>query len=98
MSTTDSFWGSLKGLLHRIADLAHNLTWASLNAGIRETIGILEPEDPKTGEKRTLKWVSMGDNRVCDLCLDSEGEYDPDDPFLPVIPSHALCRCWWEYS
>lgn len=91
MSQKD-FWSSLRGLLFRIASLAHDLTWKSLNMGIREVAAVTDTE---TGEKYQLEWVTMGDDKVCELCADSAGVYDSDDPFLPTIPAHALCRCSW---
>jgi hypothetical protein len=81
----------------RIADIAHHFTWASVNTAVkdqvREMVAVLEPEERE--RKMKLYWETMGDDRVCTYCVDHEGEYEPDDPFLPVIPAHPLCRCWW---
>jgi hypothetical protein len=63
---------------------------------MKERIGVIEVEEPE--RKFKLYWETMGDEHVCEYCEEHEGEYDPDDPFLPVIPAHPLCRCWWKYE
>jgi hypothetical protein len=81
----------------RIADIAHHFTWASLNTATKELVTVTEGEAPEPRKVR-LFWTTMDDNNVCLLCEDNEHEYsgiDPDEPFLPVIPAHPLCRCWW---
>jgi hypothetical protein len=95
MSAPD-FWKTLKGLRARLADIAHHFTWSSLNTTVKETVAVLEPEDPETGEPRKLLWVTMEDEKVCDYCNEQEGEYSFDDEFLPMIPGHVFCRCWWQ--
>ena len=96
----EDFWRTLKGLLTRIADISHNFTWSSLNTAtkdtVKERIGVIEVEQPE--RKFKLYWETMGDERVCLYCVDHEGEYEPDEPFLPVIPAHPLCRCWWNFE
>jgi hypothetical protein len=94
-AATEDFWKSLKGILARLADLSHHLTWSTLNTGIRETVAAIEPIDPETGEPHKLLWATMEDEKVCDYCNEQEGEYDFDDPLLPAIPAHVMCRCWW---
>ena len=39
------------------------------------------------------EWVTAGDGRVCDDCLDLEGEVFTLDVIEPMIPLHPLCRC-----
>jgi len=42
-----------------------------------------------------LRWVTMGDERVCPLCREMEGIHLVTE--LPiVIPAHVLCRCHFE--
>jgi len=40
-----------------------------------------------------LKWNTMEDPQVCELCEALKGLYDPYGP-LPERP-HPECRCWW---
>jgi hypothetical protein len=93
MSAPD-FWKTLNGLLARLADIAHHFTWSSLNTTVKETVAVIEPEE-RARLRLILKWETMGDERVCDYCEEQEGEYEFDDPFLPMIPAHVMCRCWW---
>ena len=100
MSTViEDYWKSLKGLLARLADLAHHLTWSSVNTAIKEQFAVIEDDyQATTGEPsgRKLNWTTMGDDLVCDICEGNEGEYELDDDFLPTMPAHVNCRCWWE--
>jgi hypothetical protein len=86
------FWKTLKGLVYRLSDLAHHLTWSTLNVGIKEVAAVTDAE---TGEKYQVEWVTMEDDSVCDQCEASAGVYDSDEPFLPTIPAHVMCRCIW---
>ena len=93
------FWKSIRGLLARLADLSHNLTWSTVNTAIKEQLAVIEDDyQATTGEPsgRKLYWTTMDDEKVCDYCNEQEGEYSFDDPFLPVIPGHAMCRCVWQ--
>lgn len=37
--------------------------------------------------------TSMGDNRVCELCLEREGKVWKPGAFMPNFPFHIGCRC-----
>jgi hypothetical protein len=92
------FWKTLQGLEARLADLAHNVTWSAANAGTQQTLIDLDADSQaQTGEKsgNKLSWATMDDDKVCEACQDNEGDYDPAAPFLPTMPAHTLCRCWW---
>lgn len=98
VAPVEDFWKSLKGLLARLADLSHNLTWSTVNTAIREQFAIVEDDyQTTTGEPsgNKLEWVSMGDDKVCPICEGNEGEYEPTDEFLPDLPAHVVCRCYW---
>jgi hypothetical protein len=41
------------------------------------------------------EWVTAGDNRVCPLCLDHEGQTFTIDAARGLIPLHPRCRCTW---
>jgi len=90
------FWRTLQGILARIADLAHDFTWRTINTAIRETVLVTEAEKAPEDRGR-LEWVTMGDDRVCTVCIDNEGEYELKEP-LPFMPAHVMCRCHWELA
>ena len=86
------YWSTLEGVSTRIDQIAHLLSWGSLNTAIKETWGYA-PED------KVLTWRTFGDANVCDICWDGEGTtYTVDDPMLPDLPddTHPLCRCFFE--
>lgn len=126
----EDFWRSLKGLVARLNDIAHNLTWGTLNAyilesaravkvgetlnvprgavgeiGLETLVDVEAPTEPRQVESRKIEWKTVGDEMgyvsqgdphgVCELCEDYEGEYDADDPLLPFMPAHVMCRCYW---
>ena len=94
----EEFWKSWKGLMARLADLAHHLTWSTVNTGVKEQLAVVEDDyQATTGEPSGLKlyWVTMDDEKVCDYCQEQEGEYDLTDEFLPTMPAHVMCRCIW---
>jgi len=75
-----------------MAQIAHSLTWSTLNETIKGIFGT-EPS------AKTLVWKTAGDAKVCDICFDGDGStYTEDDPMLPNLPddTHSLCRCWFE--
>ena len=105
----EDFWKTVKGLTARLSDLAHHLTWASVNTAIREQVAVIEDDyQTTTGEPsgQKLSWKTVGDvagyesegdeHGVCEICEDNEGEYDPTEDVLPYMPAHVMCRCWWE--
>lgn len=95
------FWKTWKGIQARLADLAHNLTWGSVNTAVKEQLIDLDAEyQATTGEPsgNKLTWATMDDDKVCDLCQENEGDYEPDAPFLPDMPGHPLCRCRWKIT
>jgi hypothetical protein len=101
VAPVEDFWKSMKGILARLADLSHNLTWSTVNTAIQTQFAIVEDDyQTTTGEPsgRKLSWATMDDEKVCDVCEGNEGEYDPSDEFLPDMPAHVVCRCWWEIS
>lgn len=90
MSEDGGFWSSLAGIATRIADLAHNFTWSSLNETIKAIWGADE-------SKAVLRWYTAEDERVCPICDANAGmTYTPDDPLTPDLPEHVDCRCWLE--
>lgn len=42
-----------------------------------------------------VEYITAGDNRVCPLCSDLEGQLLPLDEARGIIPQHPNCRCAW---
>ena len=101
-AAVEDFWKTVKGLTARLSDLAHHLTWASVNTAIREQIAVVEDDyQTTTGEPsgNKLNWTlhpESSESGPCEICEDNEGEYDPTDEFLPVLPAHVHCVCTWD--
>ena len=38
-------------------------------------------------------WVTMDDERVCDICRSQEGKTQDEAEY--TMPAHPKCRCWW---
>ena len=97
--SVEDFWKSTKGILARLADIAHNFSWGTFNTSTKEFLAVLEedPSIPEEDKGNVLAWRTMEDDKVCEeICQPNEGEYDPTDAFLPEMPAHVDCRCWWE--
>jgi hypothetical protein len=94
MAAAADFWRTLPGLLARLSDLAHHFTWSTVNTAVRESVAVVEAERPP-GERRRIRWATMGDEKVCAVCGENEDEYSLDEP-LPEMPAHVMCRCHWE--
>jgi hypothetical protein len=94
------YWKSLKGLLARLADISHSFVWGTFNAAQATMLADLEadPTIPVEEKGNQLSWTTMDDDKVCDLCQENEGDYEPDDPLLPDMPAHVICRCYWSIS
>ena len=99
----EEFWKSWKGLMARLADISHNFTWGTYNTSTKEFLAALE-EDPAVPEDmkgNKLAWTlhpELSESGPCPICYDNEGEYDPDDPFLPEMPAHVRCVCEWDIT
>jgi hypothetical protein len=92
------FWKTWKGIQTRLADIAHNFTWGTFNAATQQQLLVLEADEavPPEDKGNTLSWATMEDDKVCTLCQENAGDYDPAAPFLPTMPAHIDCRCWWD--
>lgn len=94
------FWTSWQGVLTRLADISHQFTWGSYNATTQEVLADYEsdPSVPEEDKGNKISWATAEDDRVCELCMENEGDYQPDDPLLPMMPAHPICRCVWEIT
>ena len=60
-----------------------------------------DPSVPKEDKGNKLSWVTHPERSKsgpCPICADNEGDYDPDDPLLPMMPAHVICQCTWEIT
>ena len=46
--------------------------------------------------KVQAEWLTAGDDLVCPLCADLDGEVMSIDEARGLIPRHPLCRCAWK--
>src|SRR5271157_5053726 len=94
------FWTTWKGILTRLADISHQFTWGTYNASTKEFLAVLEadPAVPEEEKGNKISWTTMEDVKVCELCDENQGDYDPSDALLPFMPGHVDCRCWWEIT
>ena len=81
------YWATAEGLKRRIEMLALALIYR-LNAQL--TIELAHETRAKW-----LRYNTMQDPKVCPICDSLQGTYPAEDPNLPTIPQHPLCRCWY---
>ena len=97
MSAPD-FWKTLKGLLARLADIAHHFTWSTYNTTTREIVASIEadPTIPEESKGNLVSWVTHPEwskSGPCEICDGNEGDYEADDPLFPDYPAHVNCVC-----
>jgi hypothetical protein len=89
-SDNGSYWKSASGIAARLSDLSHMFSWSSLSEAMKG-IFVSEPSAKK------LIWRTWGDDKTCSDCDGLNGsEYTEEDPMLPEMPNHVLCRCWFD--
>ena len=83
------FWLTQEGLLTRLEMLAQGVAWSSFNnaslIGLK-AMGITEVE-----------WVADLDERTCEYCEGQSGRRYVLGMFMPELPIHPNCRCFWDY-
>ena len=67
------------------ADFVNHSYWALA------ILALLASESP-TG---LVNFTTVGDGRVCPVCLDAEADNPYTPSAVPQIPLHASCRCWY---
>jgi len=83
-----NFWLSDEGILIRLEDLAHSFTYKSYNGAIKGAFreaGITE-----------FEWVTTIDDRTCNRCDSLSGRRYKSGQFMPRMPAHIGCRCFWD--
>lgn len=81
-------WGSDEGLQFRLDMLAHSYSWEVYNEASQDTMRSL-------GVKHVV-WVSEWDERCCNYCFTQDGRVYRLGMFLPTLPNHVFCRCFWD--
>ena len=86
----EDFWLTTQGLFARLDMLAEGVAWKSFNdatvAGLK-ALGVSHVE-----------WVADLDERTCGYCIDQNGHRYVLGMFLPELPAHPNCRCYWDYA
>lgn len=82
------YWNTGAGINERISMLSEYFTYQVVNNSL-QIYG-------EAGGVKEFKWVTMGDERVCDVCGPRDGHIYKPCEFLPSLPAHARCRCQWE--
>jgi hypothetical protein len=84
----EEFWSSEEGVLIRLEDLSHDFAFRTYNGAL---LGAFRESGFKT-----LKWVGVMDAHICEECEDLNGEEYQTNWFLPRMPRHVKCRCFWD--
>lgn len=58
-------------------------------AGTAATLALFDQAQVKR-----LLWITAGDDHVCQVCDDIEGENPYTPGTIPPCPDHVRCRCW----
>ena len=85
---TSDYWRTPQGIAKRIEILSQNFTYKVVNNSLMfygQSAGI-----------NYVRWVTMGDERVCPICGPLEGRVYRKGQFLPPLPAHQNCRCRFE--
>jgi len=89
MST--DFWTSDEGILVRLEDLAWGLDTEVYNNAIQVHVKS-NPVLPVV----EFEYVTEGDERVCPDCDAFSGRRYRVGQFMPQLPRHPGCRCFWD--
>jgi hypothetical protein len=104
---TEDYWKTLEGIMTRITDIAHNLTWSILNTAIKAQGQAIKENPPDEFEElieledllaMEPYWTTMYDGKVCEVCEALEGPHPEGESYGITIPAHPLCRCFWTYE
>jgi len=87
-AATKEFWTSDEGILIRLDDLAHDFSFRVYN-------GALQGYFAESGFKRFV-WVSALMTTTCKYCRGQNGREYRHGQFLPRMPSHQHCVCFWD--
>ena len=88
----EEFWTSEQGVTIRLEDLAHDFVLRTYNGAVRGAF-------KEAGIKR-LKWVTdiqlKKRGGTCQICLNRHDRIYNTGMFLPRMPVHNNCNCYWD--
>ncbi len=82
------YWLTNAGLERRADMWGHQSTYQLYNALVNETA--------KGFGAVGMRYMTMADPRVDDICEPFHGREYSIGQFKPVVPRHVNCRCWFE--
>lgn len=86
----EDFWLSDEGILVRLEDLSHQFTFQTYNGALKGSF--------KEAGVQELVWVAdyTGGNEPCPYCDSQNGRIYSISQFLPRVPAHIKCKCFWD--
>ena len=88
---SSDFWTSDRGILIRLEDLAWALNTEVYNNAIQVHVKA-NPGLPVV----EFEFVTAGDDKVCADCDSFSGRRYRVGQFMPRLPRHGGCRCFWD--
>jgi len=86
MST--DYWKSPEGIERRVEMLGEDFCFRTVNNAL-QAYG-------RANDVLGWYWIGSIDERTCNYCDSQMGRFYRIGQFLPILPSHAGCRCEWE--
>lgn len=72
----------------RLEMLSQYVVWRTIN-------NALQIYGSEAGAK-FFKWISEVDYKICSYCYEQNGRIYRRGQFMPSIPVHPHCRCFWD--
>lgn len=88
---SSDFWTSDIGILRRLEDLSWALNTDVYNGAVQAYV----KENPGLPVVE-FEFVTAGDANVCARCDGFSGRRYRVGQFMPKIPLHGGCRCFWD--
>jgi len=86
------FWSSEEGITIRLQDLSHDFTFKVFNGAIRGYA--------KDAGFKKFRWITSINNIArgvsCSYCKAQNGREYKSGQFLPKMPAHIGCDCFWD--
>jgi hypothetical protein len=85
---SEDYWSTPEGIQVRLDFLGHDVVWSSYNEASQITLRELGAS--------WVEWVTEITPRTCDYCDRQSGRRYHLGQFVPKLPRHPNCRCWWQ--
>jgi len=85
----EDYWLTEAGLRIRLALLSHDLVWKAYNE-----VSLMNFK--AWGAKEVVWTAEMIPRKTCEYCQDNHGRKWRVGAFLPLMPAHANCKCYWD--